>query len=199
MTAINLPSSPALNDEFTAGNRRLRFNGQRWVNASAIIDKSQVANLESDLNAKAPVSHTHTKSQITDFTHTHAVADTTGLQAALDAKAPLASPSFTGNVTIPDMVSPVNIAGGSMVSASDWATAQLEITASATGNPGFALHAPGASTVNLFHPRSTQTMQISGNAGSIDVGANKSIRNIFVNTADPSGGTDGDVWLKYTP
>lgn len=33
--------------------------------------------------------------------HTHAIADTTGLQAALDAKAPLASPTFTGTVTLP--------------------------------------------------------------------------------------------------
>jgi len=31
--------------------------------------------------------------------HTHAIADTTGLQAALDAKAPLASPTFTGTVS----------------------------------------------------------------------------------------------------
>jgi hypothetical protein len=30
--------------------------------------------------------------------HTHAIADTTGLQAALDAKAPIASPTFTGTV-----------------------------------------------------------------------------------------------------
>jgi hypothetical protein len=31
--------------------------------------------------------------------HSHAIADTTGLQAALDAKAPLASPTFTGTVS----------------------------------------------------------------------------------------------------
>jgi hypothetical protein len=23
-------------------------------------------------------------------------------------------------------------------------------------------------------------------------------RNIFVSTADPSGGVDGDIWIKYT-
>ena len=33
--------------------------------------------------------------------HSHAIADTTGLQAALDAKAPLASPAFTGTPTVP--------------------------------------------------------------------------------------------------
>lgn len=25
------------------------------------------------------------------------------------------------------------------------------------------------------------------------------VRNIAVSTSDPSGGSDGDVWLKYTP
>jgi hypothetical protein len=31
--------------------------------------------LVSDLAGKAPTSHTHTKSQITDFAHTHPIAD----------------------------------------------------------------------------------------------------------------------------
>lgn len=25
------------------------------------------------------------------------------------------------------------------------------------------------------------------------------VRNIYVSTSDPSGGSDGDVWIKYTP
>lgn len=45
------------------------------VSATANIAQSKIANLTSDLAAKAPTSHTH------------AIADTTGLQAALDAKA----------------------------------------------------------------------------------------------------------------
>ncbi len=64
----------------------------------------------------APISHTHTVSAITDFpttwdwanltnkpttfppaTHNHAIADTTGLQAALDALAPLSSVTCTTN------------------------------------------------------------------------------------------------------
>ena len=27
----------------------------------------------------------------------------------------------------------------------------------------------------------------------------KQLRNITLSTADPSGGSDGDVWIKYTP
>lgn len=25
------------------------------------------------------------------------------------------------------------------------------------------------------------------------------VRNVFVSTSDPSGGADGDVWVKYIP
>ena len=27
--------------------------------------------------------------------------------------------------------------------------------------------------------------------------AAKQVRNIFISTADPSGGSNGDIWLKY--
>ena len=27
----------------------------------------------------------------------------------------------------------------------------------------------------------------------------KQVRNIFISTADPSGGSNGDIWIKYTP
>ena len=37
-------------------------------------------------DSRQPTAHTHTKSEITDFTHTHAVTDVTGLQNALDGK-----------------------------------------------------------------------------------------------------------------
>jgi hypothetical protein len=40
--------------------------------------------------------------------HSHAIADTTGLQAALDAKAPLASPALTGTPTAPTAAASTN-------------------------------------------------------------------------------------------
>ena len=49
-------------------------------------------------DSRQPTAHTHTKSEITDFTHTHAVADVTGLQDALDTK-PLAGVEWTANHT----------------------------------------------------------------------------------------------------
>lgn len=47
---------------------------------------SQVDGLDSALAGKAPVTHTHTKSQITDFAHTHAISEVEGLQGELDGK-----------------------------------------------------------------------------------------------------------------
>lgn len=42
--------------------------------------------VDTALSGKAATSHTHTKAQVTDFAHTHPVAEVTGLQAALDNK-----------------------------------------------------------------------------------------------------------------
>lgn len=65
----------------------------------------------TDLAAYAPVSHTHTTSQVTGLdaalagkaasVHTHVISDVSGLQGALDAKAPLASPALIGAPTAP--------------------------------------------------------------------------------------------------
>jgi hypothetical protein len=69
----------------------------------------------------------------TPTTHTHPQADVTNLVTDLAAKAPVASPTFTGTVTV---VSPT-----------------------AAGSTG--------------------------------------ARQVTMSTSDPSGGADGDVWLKY--
>lgn len=62
--------------------------------------------------------------------HTHAIADTTGLQSALDLKAPLASPAFTGTVTgitktMVGLGSVDNISVSSMMATERTATATL--------------------------------------------------------------------------
>lgn len=54
---------------------------------------SQISDLQGLLDQKQPAgsyaaaSHTHVKSDVTDFAHSHAISDVTGLQEALDAKA----------------------------------------------------------------------------------------------------------------
>lgn len=52
--------------------------------------------------------------------HTHAISDVTSLQTSLDAKAPIASPTFTGKVTLPASVAgsaPLNIPQGTAPSS----------------------------------------------------------------------------------
>ena len=51
------------------------------------IDASVAEQLASAIEGKAASSHTHTKSAITDFAHTHAQSDVTGLSSALAGKA----------------------------------------------------------------------------------------------------------------
>lgn len=184
--AINFPDSPTLNQTYTVGSVTWKWDGTTWTAVTLTTHASTHTSGGSDAVTLA-------QSQITNLVSDLALKAT---NTDLALKAPLASPTFTGTVTMP---SSVDILGGHMTSDSDWTTAQLEVQASSTGSPGIAMHAPGASTGNLRHIRGTQTVTVSGNAGFIDTGANKSIRNIFVNTADPSGGVDGDVWLKYTP
>lgn len=58
------------------------------------------SSIQTQLNGKAATSHTHTKSQITDFAHTHAISDVTNLQTTLDGKASLSGATFTGSVNI---------------------------------------------------------------------------------------------------
>lgn len=60
---------------------------------------SQVDGLDSALAGKAPVTHTHTKSQITDFAHTHEISEVTDLQDALDGKANASHTHTQGQVT----------------------------------------------------------------------------------------------------
>lgn len=65
------------------------------------------AGLEPVLDDKAPLVHEHVVADITDWPaefppadHTHTIAEVTGLQPALDAKAPLAAPALTGAATL---------------------------------------------------------------------------------------------------
>jgi hypothetical protein len=56
--------------------------------------------------ARTPTAHTHTKSQITDFTHAHAVSEVTGLQTALDGKQASGSYVITTDSRLSDARTP---------------------------------------------------------------------------------------------
>jgi hypothetical protein len=69
---------------------------------------SEVVNLQTTLDGKSPVGHTHAYSSLTGIpatfapsAHTHPQSDVTNLVSDLALKAPLASPAFSGNPTAP--------------------------------------------------------------------------------------------------
>ncbi len=45
-----------------------------------------VTNLQTTLDGKAEISHTHVKADVTDFAHAHVIGDVTNLQTTLDGK-----------------------------------------------------------------------------------------------------------------
>lgn len=149
--------------------------------------------IQTQLNAKQPIV-----SGVSDTEISYLDGVTSSIQTQLNAKAPTASPTFTGTVTS-SSGKVLAISTTSVTSGGDWANALVEVQgpSGAANNPGIAWHAAGASAMTIFHPRGSQALQIGGNSGAVDTG-NKSIRNIFTSTSDPSGGTDGDVWIKYT-
>lgn len=95
MASIDFPNSPAVNDVFTAGNSSYRWTGTAWVsNNLAAITWDTVTGKPTTF---PPSAHTHVVADTTGLqtaldgkaaaSHTHVVADTTGLQTALDGKA----------------------------------------------------------------------------------------------------------------
>ncbi len=137
------------------------------THAASMIEESSSRRFVSDAekstwNSKAAETHSHTKSQITDFpstmppsAHTHEQSDVTGLGTALSAKA---DSSHT--------------------------------------------HTP--STVGLGNVDNAKQMPIAGGTftGIVTAQSNTSyltrqIRNFVLSTADPSGGSNGDVWIKW--
>lgn len=97
-TFVQIIASPGTTDSITEGSVNLFFTNARAIAA-----------VQSQLDAKAPLSHTHTISQVVGLqaaldskaadSHSHAIADVSGLQAALDGKAALSHVHAISNVT----------------------------------------------------------------------------------------------------
>jgi hypothetical protein len=73
--AIDFPSSPALDDTFTASNGiTYKWDGEKWVVEAATLNTSththpisQVVGLQTALDGKAAATHTHVAADITDL------------------------------------------------------------------------------------------------------------------------------------
>lgn len=89
MAAIDFPSSPAVNDEFTAGTTIYRWTGTVWEVKQSTLSSSSFSDSNPLMNGSAAAG---TSGLASRSDHVHP-SDT--------SKAPLASPTFTGTVTVP--------------------------------------------------------------------------------------------------
>jgi len=97
--------------QVVAGAKTFSLPPKSSQDASGATDLVRKSQLDAGLATKAAMSHSH------------AVSDVTGLQSALDAKAPLASPGLTGTPTAP-------------TAGADTNTTQLATTAFVLGQAG---------------------------------------------------------------
>jgi hypothetical protein len=100
------------------------------------------------------------------LSHTHAIADTTGLQTAIDAKAPLASPALTGTPT-----SPTAVDGTSTTQIASTAFVQSAVGAEATIRSGADTALDGRLDTLEADPI-TATAVASGLAGKLAIASN---------------------------
>lgn len=167
--------------------------------ATTITGSDLTANraITSDSSGKIVVSAT------TDAELGHVSGVTSAIQTQINAKANTASPTFTGVILAPQ------IRLSNTTAASTTSTAQgLQVGSTTTGTRMKF----GPNTLQVVTSTSSATtleMQPNGGltrfGGAIDtdvaqstVNGTAAIRNVRVSTADPSGGLNGDVWLKYT-
>ena len=115
----------------------------------------------------------------------------------------LASPNMTGTAVLANGTVTGNLVVGGDLRDVNWTT----LRALATDASGNAVTSSVTSTELGFVSGVTSAIQTQINArvsqtnGVVTTAAAGSavVRNITLSTAVPSGGSDGDVWLQYTP
>lgn len=146
---------------------------------------------------------------VADNSHNHTIANVTNLQTSLDAKAPLASPTFTGTVTLPSTTS-IGTVSSAEIGYLDGVTSaiqtQLDSKFSASGTLGVTNGGTGQtsytdgqllignSTGNTL-TKATLTagsgISITNGAGSITIAATGGGGSGTVTSVDVAGGTTG--------
>lgn len=109
---IDFPNSPSVNDTFTAGGTTWIWNGTVWNTVTTAVGATGPTGPQGPTGATGPTGAASTVTGPTGATgptgptgptgSAASIADVTGLQAALDAKAPLTQPieAKTGAYTL---------------------------------------------------------------------------------------------------
>lgn len=127
--------------------------------------------VQTQLNAKQP-----TVSGVSDTEIGYLDGVTSAIQTQLDAKVAASNGTFTA----------IGGAEGG----------QINIAAAPTGGTGAVATIDVYETALRITPDNFTTLVRLG-SDYATTGSN-SIRNITISTSDPSGGNNGDVWIKYT-
>lgn len=127
------------------------------------------------LNGVAPVSHSHT------------IAGVSGLQAALDAKAPVNHTHTLAQLT--DVAGADAAAVGYLLvkAASGWSVQSVSATVGTV--------VAGQVTAGLAG-KLTKTVNLSDLSDVAAARSNLEVKKVTVSTLDPSGGANGDIWIK---
>ena len=175
--AMDFPDSPTIGDTFSSNGRTWEWDGTVWGSVTpstvqdALDDKADLTYVNSELADKSDVGHTHP------------ISDVVNLQNTLNSKQNVVSGITSTEISYLDGVtsniqSQINGKADSSHTHSISDITNLQTSLNAKANLS------GAS----FSGRVTATDATETNA---------SVRNITIATGDPSGGSDGDVWLKY--
>jgi hypothetical protein len=170
---------------------------------------SKLSDLTMRLSTEFNMLRTEVASAIAgkaDASHGHTVSDVTNLQSNLDAKANLSGATFSGLI----IGKPNN--GGTIINSND--TGALSVRSATSGDSAaMSFHRPGLYAINMgldtdngfkiggwSAGNARLTINSTGNTTVISPTAAGSygVRNTTISTAAPSGGVDGDVWLRYS-
>jgi hypothetical protein len=168
--------------------------GLSWANKQDPITGAATSITADNLAVnRALISNSSGKvaaSSVTDTELGHVSGVTSAIQTQIGNKYDKSGGVISGRPTV--------AASSTITNGSQWGNGNFELQATnaAGQNPGMAFHANGSSAISLWHPRGSQSLILEGNTNTVDTGS-KSIRNITVSTSTPSGGVDGDVWLRY--
>lgn len=175
------------------------------VNAGSPSDNNLLA---WDSATSMWTNQTAAQAGLAAVSHTHAQSDITNLSTDLAAKASLSGATFTGVVKgmIPEEIGgSVNLdtytttgiyhqqANAQAASGTNYPVAEagmLTVTTGASGNFIYQTYQAFGAGNNRIYWRGKYMGSWS---------AWRQLRDITISTGDPSGGVNGDVWLKYTP
>jgi hypothetical protein len=182
---INFPDSPTVDQSFTAGDRTWKWDGSTWQAVGV------------GLTATSPVVLTGADISF-DSTSIQANADAiainiTNIQANTDALAGLEVVDITDLTATATEINHTDGVTSNIQTQLDAKQDELTGLTSTVAELNFTDGVTSAIQTQL----DARVLETNGAVTTAATDQNV-VRNITLSTADPTGGTDGDVWLKYT-